>query len=405
MRARTPILALLACLALALAPFPAPAAEQPTQPFSEWLQGLRAEARAKGLSDDFLNAALTGLRPIQRVIELDRKQPEFTLTFWKYLDKNVNDLRIQKGKAMLAKHADILDKTAQKYGVQPHYIVAFWGLETNYGEYFGSFPLVGALATLAHDPRRSRFFREQLLAALAIMARGDVPVTMTGSWAGAMGNFQFIPTTYRDFAVDADGDGQRDMWRSYPDMFASAANYLARSGWRRGWNWGREVILPDGFNIEQAGLGVRKPIADWRRLGVRRIDGGALPDERGDASIVLPAGYEGPAFLVHQNYRTILNWNRSLLYAVAVGHLADRLRGAGPLQSRRPDAEVPLSRVDVQDLQRLLAAKGFYAGGTDGVIGPETRRAIRAYQKHMRLPPDGYPTAGLLERLRGTSGG
>jgi membrane-bound lytic murein transglycosylase B len=405
MHARTPILALFAWLAFAVAPFPAPAAEQEAQPFVEWLRGLRVEARAKGISDAFLDKALTGLRPIPRVIELDRKQPEFTLTFWAYLDRNVNDVRIQKGRAMLAKHADILEKTAKRYGVPPHYIVAFWGMETNYGEFFGSFPLVGALATLAHDPRRSRFFREQLLAALVIMAKGDVPVTTTGSWAGAMGNFQFIPTTYRDFAVDADGDGRRDMWQSYPDMFASAANYLARSGWRRNWNWGREVSLPEGFNIEQAGLGVRKPIAEWKQLGIQRVGSGALPDEQADASVVLPAGYDGPAFLVYQNYRTILNWNRSLLYAVAVGHLADRLVGSGPLKSRRPNGEVPLSRADVQDMQRLLAAKGFYDGGADGVIGPQTRRAIRAFQKHMHLPPDGYPTAGLLERLRGTSGG
>ena len=397
-------LILIACLAFIAAAPPAPAAE-PAAPFGEWLKGLRAEARSKGLSDEFLDKALAGVQPIGRVIELDRRQPEFTLTFWKYLDNNVNDLRIRKGQALLAKHQDVLNKTAERFGVQPRFIVAFWGLETNYGEFFGSFPLVGALATLAHDPRRSGFFREQLLAALSIMARGDVPVTTTGSWAGAMGNFQFIPTTYRDFAVDADGDGRRDLWSSYPDMFASAANYLARSGWRKNWSWGREVRLPEGFSLEHAGLNVRKSIAEWKRLGVRRTDGSELPDEQTDASVVLPAGYDGPTFLIYQNYRAILRWNRSLLYAVAVGHLADRLVGAGSLRSPRPVQEVPLSRADIRDLQQLLADKGFFAGGVDGVVGPETRKAIRAYQRRVHLPPDGYPTTGLLERLRGTTGG
>ena len=395
------LLVIAACLVAAVRPLAA--AERP--PFGEWLQGLRAEARAAGMSEAFLDGALAGVRPIARVIELDRRQPEFTLTFWKYLDRNVNDARIGKGKAMLAKHRELLDKTAERYGVQPRFIVALWGMETNYGEYFGAFPIVAALATLAHDARRSRFFRQQLMAALTIMHRGDMPVTTTGSWAGAMGNFQFIPTTYRDFAVDADGDGRRDLWHSYPDMFGSAANYLARSGWRRGWSWGREVRLPKGFSLEHAGLEAQKPLAEWRRLGVARIDGGALPDEPTEASIVLPSGYDGPAFLIYRNYRAILTWNRSLLYAVAVGHLADRLVGGPPLQTPRPVEELPLSRADVQDLQRLLAARGLYGGGDDGVVGPETRDAIKAYQRRVHLPPDGFPTPGLLERLRGNPGG
>lgn len=395
------LLILAVCLAFATGR--SAAAETP--PFAEWLEGVRAEARAAGMSEAFLDEALTGVKPIARVIELDRRQPEFTLTFWNYLDRNVNDARIQKGRAMLAKHHELLEKTAARFGVQPRFIVALWGLETNYGEYFGAFPIVAALATLAHDARRSDFFRAQLMAALTIMDRGDVPVSTTGSWAGAMGNFQFIPTTYRDFAVDADGDGKRDMWQSYPDMFGSAANYLARSGWRRGWTWGREVRLPAGFAYEHAGLEVQKPIAEWARLGVTRIDGSGLPNEQADASVVLPSGYDGPAFLIYGNYRTILAWNRSLLYAVAVGHLADRLVGGPPLMSPRPAEEVPLSRADVQNLQRLLAKKGFYTGGADGVVGPETRKAIKAYQRQVHLPADGFPTFGLLERLRGASGG
>lgn len=376
-------------------------AAEPAVPFSKWLDGVRSEARAAGLTSAFLDSALSGLKPIKRVIELDRRQPEFTLTFWNYLNKSVNATRISRGREMLAKHKELLQKTASRFGVQPRFIVAFWGLESNYGKHTGVFPVVGAVATLAHDPRRSRFFRGQFIAALTIMSRGDVALKVKGSWAGAMGNFQFIPTTYRDFAVDADGDGRRDLWNSHPDMFASAANYLKRSGWRRGWSWGREIKLPKGFSFGQTGLGVRKTLGQWQALGVNRIDGSGLPNDEARASIILPAGYEGPAFLVYQNYRTILNWNRSLLYAIAVGHLADRLVGGGPFKSTRPDREVPLSRTDVKDLQRLLAAKGFDSGGSDGVIGSKTRKAIKDYQNQIRLPADGYPSMGLLERLRG----
>ena len=395
----------LAALLLASTGALGPAMAEPQVPFAEWLEGVRKEARAKGIASSLLDSALSGIRPIKRVIELDRKQPEFTLTFWAYLNKSINALRIQRGREMLAKHRGLLQKAARKFGVQPRFIVAFWGLESNYGKHTGAFPLIGAVAPLAHDPRRNKFFRAQLMAALTIMNRGDVDVRAKGSWAGAMGNFQFIPTTYRDFAVDGDGDGRRDLWNSYPDMFNSAANYLSRSGWRRGWSWGREVALPGGFYFENSGLRVRKTLKEWSALGVKRIDGGGLPQEDVKASIVLPAGFGGPAFLVYRNFRTILNWNRSILYAIAVGHLADRLIGGGPFKSKRPSKEVPLSRADVKDLQRLLTARGFETGGSDGVIGPKTRSAIKAFQKSAHLPPDGFPTIGLLERLRGPSGG
>ncbi len=378
------------------------AAGEPAQPFLQWLEGMRKDAIAAGIAGSFLDTALAGVQPIKRVIELDRRQPEFTLTFWKYLDNAINPARIRKGREMMAKYRQLLEKTARRYGVQSRFIIAFWGLESNYGKHTGVFPVLGAVATLAHDRRRARFFRSQFLAALKIMSRGDVDVRAKGSWAGAMGNFQFIPTTYKDFAIDADGDGKRDMWNSFPDMFASAANYLSRSGWRRGWTWGREVLIPKGFSFDLAGLNVRKTLSRWRAYGVKLMDGRELPGEKAKASLILPAGYNGPAFLVYRNYRTILTWNRSILYAVAIGHLADRLVGGGPLKSKRSDKEVPLSRRDVKDLQRLLVSRGFDPGGTDGVIGPKTRSAIKAFQQKSLLPADGYPTMGLLERLRGT---
>jgi membrane-bound lytic murein transglycosylase B len=387
-------------LAVTLCIGPAFAAEQ-NEPFSEWLVGFQEEAKKKGIPEKFLIATMSGLRPIKRVVELDRRQPEFTLTFWHYLNNSINEKRIRKGKEMLNRHHSILKKTADRYGVSPRFITAFWGLETNYGEYTGTFPVIGAVATLAHDRRRSDFFRAQLLAALTIMSRGDVDHKIKGSWAGAMGNFQFIPTTYKGFAIDADGDGRRDMWNSYPDMFASAANYLSKSGWERDWTWGREIKLPEGFKLELSGLNVTKPLSFWRELGVRRMDGINLSDLETRASIILPAGYNGPAFLVYKNFKTILKWNRSILYALAIGHLADRLVGGGPFKSKRPEVELRLSIDDIKDLQRLLSALGFEVGGSDGIIGPNTRLAIKAYQKKNQLPADGFPTLDLLGMLRG----
>jgi len=376
-------------------------AVEKAKPFSNWLESFKEEAIKKGISAEFLDITLSGLQPINRVIELDRRQPEFTLTFWRYLNNSINEKRIRQGKKMLAQHNSILQKTADHYGVAPRFIAAFWGLESNYGKFIGNFPVIGAVATLAYDRRRSRFFRAQLLAALTIMSRGDVDYRIKGSWAGAMGNFQFIPTTYKGFAVDADGDGRRDMWNSYPDMFASAANYLSKSGWDPDRTWGREIKLPKGFELELSGLNIRKPLSFWRGLGVKRMDGKDFSNLNIKASVILPAGYYGPAFLVYKNFRTILTWNRSILYAIAIGHLADRLVGGKPFKSKRPSFELRLSRDDVVDLQRLLLAQGFKVGGSDGIVGPSTRLAIKAYQKKVLLPADGFPTMELLERLRG----
>ena len=368
--------------------------------FSSWLEDFRQEARTKGISEATLHAALDDLQPIPRVIELDRKQPEFTQTFWRYLDARVTEDRVERGRMLRELHTELLDSIAREYGVQPRFLVAFWGLETNFGDYLGSFPVIGSLATLAHDPRRSDFFRTELLAALSIIDEGHIPVNeMVGSWAGAMGQPQFMPSTFVRFAVDGDGDGRRDIWHSLPDVFASAANFLSKSGWQGDRNWGREVKLPPDFALELAGLEVEKSLVAWQVLGVRKINGDDLPRVNIKASVVLPAGHAGPAFLVYNNYRTTLQWNRSDLYAIAVGHLADRIAGKEALATARPVSEQRLSRNQVEKIQELLTAQGFDPGPIDGVVGSQTRQAIKEFQRMAKLPADGHPTPELLEEL------
>ena len=372
--------------------------------FEDFLRDLRADARRQGVSEATLDTALSGLRPNPKVVELDRRQPEFTQTFWGYLDKRVTKKRITRGRELLAKHRRLLAQVYRKYGVPPHYLVSFWGLESNFGDYKGSFGVIEALATLAYDKRRGKFFRVQLIDALRILEQGHIaPDKMMGSWAGAMGHMQFIPSTFKAYAVDHNGDGRRDIWTNLPDAFGSAANYLSSIGWRKDETWGREVRLPEGFDIELTGLGTRKSVSDWAGLGVLRGNGKPLPASQVVGSIVLPAGYQGPAFLVYGNFRTIMNWNRSVLYALAVGHLADRLKGGGGLLSDRDASDRPLSRAEVEEIQSRLSVLGFEVGKPDGVAGPMTRRAVRAYQRDAGLPPDGYPSADLLRKLRQAS--
>lgn len=370
--------------------------------FDAWLQDLRTEAAAKGISNATLDAALTGLEPIPRVIELDRRQPEFTWTFRDYMTKLVNGDRIAKGKRKYAENKVLLDEIGRRYGINPRYLVAFWGLETDFGRLAeGYFPTIAALATLAHDGRRSAFFREQLLAALKILDQGHITsARMKGSWAGAMGHFQFIPTTFAAYAQDYDGDGKRDIWSNTADAYASAANFLTKSGWNDGETWGREIKLPQGFDFNLAGLKVKKPLAEWQALGVRRIDGRDLPVADLQASVVAPAGAAGPAFLVYGNFRTIMVWNRSIFYALAVGHLADRIVGQGPLTTLGPKNSRGLTFAEGQELQRRLTDLGFDTGGVDGVVGPMSREAIRDFQRAAGQVPDGHPSVELLERVR-----
>lgn len=373
--------------------------------FASWLEQFKATAAAEGISQATLTAAFEGVEPLKEIIELDRRQPEFTQTFWTYVDRRVTPERVERGRKLLKKHRRLLRKIKARYGVQPGFLVAFWGMETNFGEFMGRTPVIAALATLAYDRRRSDFFRSQLLDALRMVDGGHADLAdMTGSWAGAMGQLQFMPETFMRYAVDGDGDGRRDIWRSNPDAFASAANYLRSVGWRPRERWGREVRLPKGFDLSLADLEIEKPVAEWQKLGVRRADGRNLPRTRLTASIVLPGGAEGPVFMVYRNFRNIMVWNRSLLYALSVAYLSDRVIGLGQLRAKRPANERPLHRQEVEELQNLLVAHGFDPGKPDGIVGSRTRAAIRAYQLSANLPADGYPTAELLTDLRQKSG-
>ncbi len=322
----------LAVTALLLAPAPAFAqtAQESAadQAFVAWLEALRTEALGKGISASTLDRSLAGVVPIPRVIEIDRNQPESTITFAQYIDRVVSATRIRNGRARLAAHRDLLNEVSAKFGVQPRFIVALWGIETNFGQYTGGFSVIGALATLAYDGRRSKYFRGELLNALQIIEEGHIdPAEMKGSWAGAMGQSQFMPSSFLNFAQDHDGDGAKDIWNTTGDVFASAANYLKRMGWRDDITWGREVRLPEGFDPALAALDIVKPMSAWQALGVRRTDGSDLPSREIPASVILPGGEGGPAYLIYDNYRAILRWNRSHYFAMAVGRLSDRIAG------------------------------------------------------------------------------
>ena len=295
--------------------------------FDAWLKAFRQEAGAKGIPAGVIEASFAGVAPIPRVLELDRRQPETTLTFDDYITRVVNPGRVESGRARLQEHRDLLARVSQAYGVQPRFIVSLWGIETDFGRLTGNFSIISALATLACDGRRSAFFREELLNALRIVAKGHVaPQELRGSWAGAMGQSQFMPSTYLAYAVDFDGDGKAEIWSSRADVFASAANYLSKVGWRGNETWGRAVRLPAGFDRALVDHNkVQKPLTEWQALGLRRPDGGDLPQRDMAASVIQPGGADGPSFLIYNNYRVLLRWNRSLYFATAVGFLADRI--------------------------------------------------------------------------------
>ncbi|MCP3982700.1 MAG: lytic murein transglycosylase [bacterium] len=296
--------------------------------FDEWLAGVREEALGQDIRAETLNAAFAGVEPIERVVELDRKQPEFTMTFKRYLEVVAPDRRVERGRELLARHGDLLNAIGEKYGVQPRFIVALWGVESDFGRKTGSFSVIAALATLAYDGRRAEFFRGELLDALHILDERHVaPADMKGSWAGAMGQPQFMPSSFRGYAVDFNGDERRDIWGTLDDVLASAANYLSRHGWKDDQTWGRRVRLPKGFDGKLARGKTIKTIAEWQKLGVRRTDGSALPARRLDAAIVQMDDGKGAAYIVYDNWRTLKKWNRSDYFATGVGVLADRIAG------------------------------------------------------------------------------
>lgn len=371
-----------------------------------WLDGVKREAASRGISQATISAALSGWRPVDRILELDRRQAEFSQTFWTYIGRAVTDVRVERGKSLLRQHRKLLDRIRRRYGVQPRFLVALWGLESNFGDNSGGFRVVDSLATLAYDPRRADFFRGELFNALRILDEGHIPLSgMNGSWAGAMGQMQFMPSTFLGHAVDQNGDGRRDIWTDLPDIFGSAASYLRGIGWKGDEKWGREVRLPTGFDWDLASLDTEKTVSEWAALGVRRADGGGLPRAAVRGSIILPGGHRGPAFLVYRNFRTTMIWNRSINYALAVGHLSDRLIGQGPLLTPKPADDRPMRRTEIQEIQQILAGLGFDVGRPDGLAGARTRKALRAFQKTAGLPADGYPTPALLARLRGARGG
>jgi membrane-bound lytic murein transglycosylase B len=299
-----------------------------TLTFHKWVEELRREAEAKGIRPSTLKSALSALKPLLRVVELDRKQPEFTLTFRQYMDRVAPTARVKKGRRLLRENRALLDEVGAKFGVQPRFLVAFWGIESDFGRLTGGFPVIHALATLAYDGRRSAYFRGELINALKILDGGHIKLAkMSGSWAGAMGQSQFMPSSFLAYAVDYDGDGRKDIWNTKADVFASAANYLARVGWKGDQTWGRPVRLPEGFDAGLASLKVRKRLSEWQGLGVRHADGSDLPKRDLAASLVLAEGPGSPAFLAYGNYRAILKWNRSTFFALAVGSLAERIGG------------------------------------------------------------------------------
>ncbi|MBB3269598.1 MULTISPECIES: lytic murein transglycosylase [Pseudomonas] len=376
---------------------------QPLQTFAQWQAGFRQQALQAGISPSTFDRAFLGVTPDMDVIKADRSQPEFTRPVWEYLEGALSPLRVRNGKKLLEQNAELLTRIEQRYGVDRQVLVAVWGMESNFGQFQGNKSVIRSLATLAYEGRRPQFAQDQLIAALQIIQHGDIePEAMRGSWAGAMGQTQFIPTTYNTHAVDFDGDGRRDIWNSKPDALASTAHYLQSSGWKRGQPWGFEVQVPTGFDFWQADGALRKPVSEWLAMGVKLPAGTQLPANSNQlsAALLLPAGARGPAFLVLDNFRAILKYNNSSSYALAVSLLGDRFSGWGFIAGSWPKEDLPLSRSERMELQNLLNSNGHEAGNADGIIGANTRKAIRNAQQGLGWPADGYPTHKLLESLR-----
>jgi membrane-bound lytic murein transglycosylase B len=376
----------------------APPRPVPNPAFDQWLAAYRDRAAARGISASTMNAAFRQAGYLPEVVEKDRNQTEFTRTTEDYLNIAMSDERLAMGRQKYAALSGVLSAIESRYGVEPHVVTAFWGMESFYGTRQGNVPVVSALATLAFDGRRGAFFEGQLTAALRILQAGDIaPERMTGSWAGAMGHTQFIPTSFLEYAVDFTGDGHRDIWSDDPsDALASTANYMRRAGWVQGLPWGMEVILPAGFDAGLLGRGKGRSAAEWQGLGVRAAQGGSLQA----GSIIAPMGLGSPSFLLTQNFNAILRYNNAENYALGIGTLSDRLRGGGPLVGSFGPDKTGMTKADRQELQQRLTAAGYDTGGSDGVIGAKTKAAIGAFQAARGLAVTGEPSLQLLALLR-----
>ncbi len=384
---------------LALGALPAQAASCETGNFAGWLDGVRQEAASAGVSRGAISSGLKGITYDKRVISRDRAQGVFSQSFLTFSDKLVSKNRRQHGANRLKKHASTFKQIEKQYGVPGPVLVAFWGLETDFGAFQGDFQTIRSLATLAYDCRRPELFRPQLIAALQIIDRGDLSASeMVGAWAGEIGQLQFLPGDYIESAVDFDGDGRRDLRTSAPDALASAANVIAKHGWQRGGLWLEEVRVPGEMDWAQADLAIQHSRSQWAQWGVRTADGGKLKADNTPTSLLLPMGRKGPAFLAHPNFRIYLEWNESLVYTITAGYFATRLAGAPPV--RRGNAPDTLSGGQTKELQNLLKRQGFDVGKVDGIVGAKTRAAVKEMQIKYGLPADSYPTADLLSRLR-----
>lgn len=373
-------------------------ANDPT--FTRWLEALKEDARLNQISEATIQSTLGDAKYLPKVIELDRSQPEFISTFLTYLKRRVTENRVAMGRMMLRKHHALLVSIENHYGVPKEVLVAFWGLETNYGKNKGEYGLSSALMTLAYEGRRADFFRQQLMNVMTIVDAGhNNAKDMRGSWAGAMGHMQFMPSTFLDYAVDADADGRNDVWNNLPDAFASAANYLTAVGWQSGEPVAIEVKLPKDFEYYQAQIKIRQHSKHWKALGVVTADGSSLP-VLGNTAILLPQGANGPAFLVGSNFDVVMKWNRSTNYALSVGHLARQFLGVDqPIRYGLSAENVALSFDQAFALQTKLNALGFDCGKPDGIPGTMTRQAIRNYQLKHRQPADGYPSLSLYKKI------
>lgn len=369
--------------------------------FDRWVAGFRGRALSQGISAQVFDWAFRGVTFNPEIVAKDRNQSEFKREIWDYLDSATSPVRVKNGQEALRRHRRALDRIEAHYGVEKEIVTAVWGMESTYGERLGDLPLIQSLATLAYDGRRGKFFESQLVAALKILQSGDVrPESMTGSWAGAMGHTQFIPTSYLAYAVDFTGDGKRDIWSEDPtDALASTAAYLKRFGWTKGQPWGVEVRLPRGFSAGAAKRNTMKMPSQWAAQGVVGLTGRAVPDY-GRASILLPAGLQGPAFMIFDNFAVIERYNNSTAYVMGVGHLADRIRGGPEIQAAWPRGYNPLTFDQKMEMQERLQRKGYGIEKIDGIIGPNTVKAIRAFQQSVGVTPDGLPSQEFLALLK-----